>query len=85
MQLHKGDTIEVPSNKGDRHGTVRRVLDDDPLRIEVDWDDGHTSVRTSRRQHQDHQTCLLTAQPTTLLPRPPSHGRSRGCPCRPTS
>lgn len=47
MELHVGDAIQVPSNKvdrPDRHGVVRRVLDDDPLRIEVEWDDGHTSV-----------------------------------------
>lgn len=47
MELHVGDAIQVPSNKvdrPDRHGVVRRVLDDEPLRIEVEWEDGHTSV-----------------------------------------
>lgn len=47
MELHVGDQIQVPSSKvdrPDRHGVVRGVLDDDPLRIEVQWDDGHTSV-----------------------------------------
>lgn len=47
MELHEGDAIHVPSNKvdrPDRHGMVRRVLQDDPLRVEVEWDDGHTTV-----------------------------------------
>jgi hypothetical protein len=46
MDLHEGDAIEVVSNKVDqpsRFGTVRRILDKDPLRIEVEWDDGHTT------------------------------------------
>lgn len=47
MQLREGDAIQVPSNKvdrPDRHGVVRRVLEEDPLRIEVEWEDGHTTV-----------------------------------------
>ncbi|MFA9444527.1 DUF1918 domain-containing protein [Egicoccus sp. AB-alg6-2] len=47
MQLREGDPIQVRSNKVaqvDRHGVVRRVLQEDPLRVEVEWDDGHTSI-----------------------------------------
>jgi hypothetical protein len=47
MRIREGDAIQVPSNKieqPDRRGTVRRVLGDDPLRIEVEWDDGHTTI-----------------------------------------
>lgn len=47
MEVHEGDTIEVVSNKVEqpsRQGVVQRVLQDDPLRLEVEWDDGHTSV-----------------------------------------
>lgn len=47
MEIREGDTIEVVSNKVDqphRQGTVTQVLDPEPLRIEVEWDDGHTSI-----------------------------------------
>jgi hypothetical protein len=47
MDVRQGDLIEVVSNKVEqpnRQGTVTRVLDTDPLRLEVRWDDGHTSV-----------------------------------------
>lgn len=47
MDLNVGDTIEVPSNKvgtPPRRGRVEEVLDRDPLRIEVAWDDGHRSI-----------------------------------------
>ena len=47
MELHAGDTIEVVSNKVEqptRSGTVERVLQAEPLRVEVRWDDGHSSV-----------------------------------------
>lgn len=46
MDVNKGDVIEVPSNKvgePNRHGVVERVLQQDPVRIEVRWDDGHSS------------------------------------------
>jgi hypothetical protein len=49
MEVNAGDTIEVLSNKVEqpnRKGVVQRVLQEDPLRIEVDWEDGHTSVFT---------------------------------------
>ena len=47
MEVREGDAIQVPSNKvdqPDRHGIVRRVLEDEPLRVEVEWEDGHTTV-----------------------------------------
>jgi hypothetical protein len=46
MELKERDTIEIVSNKVDvphRRGIVQRVIEHDPLRIEVEWDDGHTS------------------------------------------
>lgn len=47
MEVHEGDTIEVVSNKVERpsrFGVVKRVLEEDPLRLEVEWEDEHTSV-----------------------------------------
>lgn len=47
MEVKQGDRIEVVSNKVDqpnREGVVERVLEADPLRIEVAWDDGRTTV-----------------------------------------
>lgn len=46
MKVEQGDTIQVMSNKvgqPNQQGVVRRVIELDPLRIEVDWEDGHTS------------------------------------------
>lgn len=46
MELHEGDRIEVMSSKvgqPPRAGVVGRVLEDDPVRVEVTWDDGHTT------------------------------------------
>lgn len=42
-----GDVIEVVSNKVDqppRRGTISNVLQEDPLKVEVRWSDGHTSI-----------------------------------------
>lgn len=47
MDVRKGDVIEVVSNKvgqPNQRGRVQQVLGTDPLRIEVAWEDGHTSV-----------------------------------------
>lgn len=47
MEVNQGDVIRIESNKvgvPPRRGTVTSVLQDDPPRIEVDWDDGHTSI-----------------------------------------
>ncbi len=46
MDVRERDQIEIVSNKvGEppRHGVVQRIIEDDPLRCEVVWDDGHTS------------------------------------------
>lgn len=46
MDVRQGDTIEVLSNKVDqpnRRGVVQAVLEDDPQRLEITWDDGRTS------------------------------------------
>jgi len=47
MKITQGDAIEIVSNKVDqphRRGVVQRVLDQKPLRIEVTWDDGRTTI-----------------------------------------
>lgn len=47
MDLRKGDTIEVVSNKVEqpnRTGVVQRILEEEPLEVEVAWEDGHTSL-----------------------------------------
>lgn len=46
MDLREADRIEVVSNKVEqpsRYGTVRQIVEDDPLMLEVTWEDGHTS------------------------------------------
>lgn len=51
MKVRKGDTIEVVSNRvGQPHqrGQVQRVIEHDPLRIEVAWEDGHASEFSRR-------------------------------------
>lgn len=47
MQVKAGDVIEIDSNKvgtPPRRGTVVTVKQEDPLKIEVRWADGHLSV-----------------------------------------
>ena len=47
MQAEAGDTIVVGSKKlaqPGRAGVVEEVLQQDPLRLRVRWQDGHTSV-----------------------------------------
>ena len=47
MEVREGDTIEVVTNKVEqpsRAGVVKRVLQEDPLRVEVEWEDGHQSL-----------------------------------------
>jgi hypothetical protein len=47
MEVQENDTIEIVSNKvGEPHrrAVVERVLEGDPLRLEVTWEDGHSSV-----------------------------------------
>lgn len=47
MEFHTGDQVEVPSNKVEvppRRGTVERVIQDDPAKLEIRWEDGHSSI-----------------------------------------
>jgi hypothetical protein len=47
MQAQAGDTIVVGSKKlaqPGRAGVVEEVLQQDPLRLRVRWEDGHSSV-----------------------------------------
>ena len=47
MAIGKGDRLTVEAEKVGqtaRAGVVEEVLGEDPLRVQVRWDDGHTSV-----------------------------------------
>ena len=47
VKIKVGDVIEVPGNKVQqptRRGVVERVLRQEPLDVEIRWDDGHGSV-----------------------------------------
>jgi len=47
MKAHAGDRIVVESEKAaqaSRSGVVEEVLQEDPLRVRVSWDDGRTTV-----------------------------------------
>ena len=47
MPVKVGDRITVSAanvNAPERTGTVATVVRQDPLRVEVRWDDGHTTV-----------------------------------------
>jgi hypothetical protein len=49
MRAHAGDRIVVESERAARHGrtgVIEEVLSEDPMRVRVLWDDGHTSVLT---------------------------------------
>lgn len=49
MSFRAGDTIVVESEKADqppRRGTIEEVLQEDPPRLRVQWEDGRTSVLT---------------------------------------
>lgn len=51
MEVREGDVIEIVTNKvqqAPRRGTVDDVLQRDPLKLEVTWDDGHASVLEPR-------------------------------------
>ncbi|WP_052669066.1 hypothetical protein [Nitriliruptor alkaliphilus] len=46
VELREGDRIQIVSNKvgqPTRAGVVDRVLEEDPVRVEVTWDDGSTT------------------------------------------
>ncbi len=47
MKPHAGDRIVVESEKvakQSRAGEIEEVLQQDPLRVRVRWEDGHTSI-----------------------------------------
>jgi hypothetical protein len=49
MKAHAGDRIVVESERAaqpGRAGEIEEILSEDPVRVRVRWDDGHTSVLT---------------------------------------
>ena len=47
MKAHTGDRIVVESERvsqAPRRGIVEEILHDEPPRLRVRWDDGHTTV-----------------------------------------
>jgi hypothetical protein len=47
MKAHVGDTIVVESERAaqpGRTGVIEEVLQDQPVRVRVRWEDGHTSI-----------------------------------------
>jgi len=49
MRAHVGDKIVVESERAAqpcREGVIEEVLREDPARVRVRWDDGHTSILT---------------------------------------
>ena len=49
MRAHAGDRIVVESERvaqPSRAGVIEEILSEDPARVRVRWDDGHTSVLT---------------------------------------
>ena len=47
MRAHAGDRIVVESERAGvpgRAGVIEEILNEDPVRVRVLWDDGHTSV-----------------------------------------
>jgi hypothetical protein len=47
MKAHTGDRIVVESERvsqAPRRGIVEEILKDEPPRLRVRWDDGHTSI-----------------------------------------
>ena len=49
MRPHAGDRIVVESERASqpsRAGVIEEVLQEDPARVRVRWEDGHTSILT---------------------------------------
>jgi len=49
MRAHAGDRIVIESERAGqpgRTGVIEEILSEDPVRLRVGWDDGHTSVLT---------------------------------------
>ncbi len=49
MRVHAGDRIVIESERAGqpgRTGVIEQILSEDPTRVGVRWDDGHTSILT---------------------------------------
>ena len=49
MRAQAGDRIAIESERAGqpgRRGVIEEILGEDPTRVRVRWDDGHTSVLT---------------------------------------
>jgi hypothetical protein len=49
MRAHVGDTIVVEAERASqpsRAGVIEEVLQEEPPRVRVRWEDGHTSILT---------------------------------------
>jgi hypothetical protein len=49
MSIHVGDRIVIESERASqpsRAGVIEEVLAEDPSRVRVRWEDGHTSILT---------------------------------------
>ena len=49
MSVHVGDRIVIESelaSQPSRQGVIEEVLHEDPSRIRIRWEDGHTSILT---------------------------------------
>jgi hypothetical protein len=49
MKAHAGDRIVIESERAaqsGRAGVIEEILSEDPVRVRVRWDDGHTSLLT---------------------------------------
>jgi hypothetical protein len=63
MPVKVGDRITVSAanvNAPERTGTVATVVRQDPLRVEVRWDDGHTTIISPA----DGAASIVSAKPT---------------------
>ena len=71
MKAHAGDRIVVESERAaqpGRAGVIEEILCEDPVRVRVRWDDGHTSVLTPS----------AAPRPSHPRRRQPRHDRSEG-------
>ena len=49
MSVHVGDRIVIESERTSqpsRQGVIEEVLHEDPARVRIRWEDGHTSILT---------------------------------------
>jgi Domain of unknown function (DUF1918) len=74
MRVHVGDRIVLESERvgqPGREGMIEEVLQEDPARVRVCWEDGHTSILTpsagvakisSRKADQKGHSAAATAR-----------------------